>query len=124
MESRRQHKVSKLIQKELSIIFQQDTKHLFGSLFISVTGTSVSPDLSIAKIYISLMQAEGRQAAFEKIQQKKPEIRKILGNKIGRQVRKIPDLVFYLDEGQEHASKIEEILDKLNIPDKTDDSEI
>ncbi len=121
MDNRRQHKVSKLIQREMSEIFQQDTKNMFGSLFISVTDVTVSPDLGIAKIWLSLLQKQGRDQAFDMIMERKPEIRKILGNRIGKQVRKIPELQFYLDEGQEHAQRINDILKNLDIPKEDND---
>lgn len=117
-ESNRQLKVSKLIQKDLGDIFQKDTKGMFGKAFITVTSVRISPDLSLAKVYLSFLMVESPQGMIETINHKKSEIRKILGNKIGKQVRIVPDLVFYLDDTAAYASRIEEILSGLDIPEK------
>ncbi|MBU2914287.1 MULTISPECIES: 30S ribosome-binding factor RbfA [Reichenbachiella] len=116
MSSTRQLKYAGLIQKDLSEIFQKDSRHWFGNAFITVTEVNVSPDLSFAKVFISLMMIDDREAFIEKMAEKKPEIRKALGLKIGKQVRIVPELHFVLDESQDHAQKMDNILSRLNIP--------
>jgi len=116
MESTRQKKYSRLIQRELGEIFQQDTKNLFGNAFITVTRVAISPDLGVAKVHLSLMLAKDSDELMEQIQNKKNEVRKILGNRIRNQVRIIPELIFYNDQGAEYSSKIDEIISKLDIP--------
>lgn len=126
MSSTRQLKYAGLIQKDLSELFQRDTRHWFGNAFITITGVDVSPDLSFARVYLSLMMVADEPAFLELVKSKKSEIRKALGQKIGKQVRIVPDLNFYLDDTQENAQKIEDILSGLHIPpakedDKSDD---
>lgn len=115
-ETKRQQKFSKLIQKDLGDIFLQDTKNIFGKAFITVTSVKMSPDLGLAKVYLSFLQAPNSQEMLEKINDHKKEIRKILGNKIGKQVRIIPDLIFYLDDSAAYAARMDEIISGLNIP--------
>lgn len=119
----RQKKFSRLIQKDLGEIFQKQMGNEFGRSFITVTDVEMSPDLSIAKIYLSLMLSEDPKETLKEIQIKKSEIRKHLGNKIGKQVRIVPELIFYIDETIEQANKIESIISKLNIPPAEEDEE-
>ncbi|WP_188463544.1 30S ribosome-binding factor RbfA [Marivirga lumbricoides] len=117
----RQQKFSRLIQKDLGEIFQKDMGNAFGKTFITITEVEMSPDLGLAKVYLSLMLAENPKATMEEIQLKKSEIRKHLGNRIGKQVRIVPELVFYLDETLDQANRIESILSKLDIPPADDE---
>lgn len=115
-ESNRQLKVGKLIQKDLGELFQKDTKGMFGKAFITVTTVKMSPDLSMAKVYLSFLMVEDQKQMIDDINKKKSEIRRILGNKIGKQVRIVPDLIFYLDDTASYASKIDDLLAGLDIP--------
>jgi ribosome-binding factor A len=112
----RQNKYARLIQKELSAIFQQDKKGILENAFVSIADVKMSPDLSIARVYLSMLLAKEKEKTLEKINLRKKEIRKALGDKIGKQVRIIPELVFFIDEVEENAHKIEELLKNLNIP--------
>ncbi|MFZ9980535.1 MAG: 30S ribosome-binding factor RbfA [Cyclobacteriaceae bacterium] len=112
----RQQKFGKLILKELSEIFQQDKKGILGNLFISVADVQVSPDLSVAKVYVSMMLASDKQKALDRLNDRKREIRLALGTRIRNQVRIIPELVFYIDELEEKAMKMDELIKSLNIP--------
>lgn len=76
----------------------------------------MSPDLSVAKVYISMMLAKNKEATLARLNAHKSEIRKELGNKIGKQVRIIPELIFLLDEVEENAFKIDSLINSLHIP--------
>lgn len=112
----RQQKYAKFIQKEISGIFQRDKKGFLSDTFISIAEVRMSPDLSVAKIYVSMLLAKDKPAIVERLNVHKKEIRGDLGNKIGKQVRIIPELIFYLDEVEEKAIQIEEIIKNLDIP--------
>ncbi len=116
-ESKRQKQFSSLIQKDLSEIFQRNGSSLAGSkAFITVTQVHMSPDLSVAKVYLSFMLSENKQTLLDHITMKKSEIRRLLGNRIGKVVRVVPELIFYLDDSAEYAARIDAILADLDIP--------
>lgn len=112
----RQQKYAKLIQKEISDIFQQDKRGILGGIFITVAEVKVSPDLSFAKIYVSMMLANDKAGMLKKLETHKSEIRKALGDRIRNQARIIPNLAFFIDEVEENASRMDDIIKNLNIP--------
>ena len=122
-ESKRQQKFSRLIQRDLSDIFQKDKMGIFANTFVTVADVIISPDLSIAKVYLSMLMVKDKEAMLEKIEKHKNEIRRDLGNKIGKQVRIVPQLNFYVDEIEENAQKIDKLIDNLNIPPEDKDGE-
>lgn len=114
--STRQQKFSRLIQKELSEIFQRDRRGILNGTFITIADVKVSPDLGVARIYISMLLAKDKQKTLANLNLHKKEVRKELGERIGKQVRIIPELVFEIDEVEENAQKIEDLIKNLNIP--------
>jgi ribosome-binding factor A len=116
MESKRQQKFAKLIQKDLSDIFQKDVKSLFGNAFITITEVKMTPDLGQAKIYLSFMLAPNKESLLDDIREKSKSIRQMLGNRIRNQARIIPELSFFIDDSIEYAAKMNELISGLNIP--------
>ncbi|MBS9523573.1 30S ribosome-binding factor RbfA [Litoribacter ruber] len=115
MESKRQQKYSKLIQKEVGEIFQREGRHLVGSAMVTVTRVLMSPDLGVAKIYLSFLLANNKET-FEKIDDSKKEIRKHLGRRIGKSVRVIPELIFFPDDSAAYAQHMDKVISDLDIP--------
>jgi len=120
MSTQRQQKFSRLIQKELGAIFQQDIKSIFGGAFITVSGVNMSPDLGIATVYLSLTLSKKPQVVLDEIKDHSRQIRQQLGSKIRNQVRIIPELRFFLDETLLEAEKMDKLLSSLNIPPSLD----
>ena len=116
MESKRQLKFSRMVQKDLGDIFHHEIEDLIGKAFITVTQVRMSPDLRIAKVYLSIMMDVDKQGLIEKIKDRKGYIRKLLSMRIGKKVRIVPDLMFFLDDSIEYSENIERILNNLNIP--------
>lgn len=112
MDSIRQNKVSRLIQKELASIFQYESRELFKGKMISVTVVRVSKDLSVAKIYLSIFPSEGSDEVMKLIKQLSPQIRGLLGNRVGKQLRIIPELAFFVDDSLDYIENIDQILNK------------
>src|SRR6478736_3344682 len=112
----RQQKYGKLIQKELSDIFLIDKRSITDNAFITILEVRMSPDLSVAKVYLSMSLVKDKQGVLEKINVHKSEVRKALGVRIRNQARIVPQLVFFIDEVEENAERIESLIKNLNIP--------
>lgn len=109
MESTRQHKIARLIQKDLSDIFLRYARSLGGTL-ISVSEVRVSPDLAIANVYLSIYPQDKVAATLEKIQEDHGKIRGEMGSLERHQLRIIPELNFHLDETIDRMERIDELL--------------
>jgi ribosome-binding factor A len=116
MDTKRQHKYSKLILRDLAEIFQHDYRDSFGRAFVTLTGVEVSPDLSIASVYVSVLPNSEQENVMETLGHKKSHIRGELGRRIGKQARIVPDLRFFLDETEEHAAQMDTLFKGLEIP--------
>lgn len=115
-ESKRQQKFSKLILKDISDIILKDKMGIFSNTFVTVAAVKMSPDLSVAKIFLSMLLVKDKAEMLVKINNHKSEIRRDLGLKIGKQVRIVPQLVFIIDEVEENATRMDDIIDSLDIP--------
>lgn len=116
MESKRQQKFSKLIQKELAEVFQRECSHLFPGAYVSVSVVRVSPDLGVAKIYLSMLVGANAKELLQEIKINTKTIRHLLAQRIKKQVRVIPELIFYLDDTAEYAARMEQLFSGLEIP--------
>ena len=110
MDSIRQNKVARLIQKDLADIFQHESRNLFQGKLISVTVVRVSKDLSVAKVYLSIFPSEGTDEVLNLIKQVSGQIRGILGHKVGKQLRIIPELSFFIDDSLDYIDNITTLL--------------
>jgi ribosome-binding factor A len=106
----RQNKVSRLIQKELAEFFQHESRELFSGKLISVTVVRVSKDLSVAKVYLSVFPSEGSQTLLALVKQISGQIRGYLGHKVGKQLRIVPQLDFFIDDSLDYIDNIERVL--------------
>lgn len=109
MESTRQAKISRLLQKELSEIFRQQTAKTHGTI-VSVSIVRVSPDLSVAKVYLSIFPSEKSQEVLESIKKSAKTIRYELAQKVRFQLRKTPELTFFIDDSLDYAANIDRLL--------------
>ena len=109
MDSNRQQKINRLIQKELSEIFLIETKKMSGVL-ISVTHVRVTPDLSIARAHLSVFPSEKGDEIIQNINDNMKTIRFELGKRVGKQLRIIPELFFHLDDSLDYIENIDNLL--------------
>ena len=117
-DSKRQKKYSRLIQKDLGEIFQREGRSFFDKAFVTITEVVMSPDLSVAKVYVSALMTPDKRRLVENLNERRYEIRGFLGNKIGKQVKGIPELNFYLDNTLDHADRMDKVFKELRIPDE------
>ena len=111
METTRQAKIARLIQKELSEIFRRQTAKTHG-VIVSVSSVKVSPDLSIAKAYLSVFPSDNGREMIESINKSAKTIRYELAQIVRFQLRKTPELQFYLDDSLDYIENIDSLLSK------------
>ena len=115
METTRQQKIARLIQKELGDIFQKQTQATHGVL-VSVSAVRISPDLSIAKGYLSIFPSERAQEILNNINANARQIRYDLGKRVRFQLRIIPELKFFIDDSLDYLDHIDELLKGTEPP--------
>lgn len=111
METTRQNKIARLIQKELSEIFLLQTKSMPGVL-VSVSIVRISPDMSYARVYLSVFPSDRSEEIVKNINANMKSIRFELGNRVRHQLRIISELKFFVDDSLDYAEKIDELLKK------------
>ncbi|MBQ8702292.1 MAG: 30S ribosome-binding factor RbfA [Prevotella sp.] len=111
MQETRQNKIARLLQKELSLIFQNQTRAMHG-VMVSVTRTKISPDLSICTAYLSIFPSEKGEEILQNIQRNDKSIRYELGTRVRNQLRIIPELRFFIDDSLDYIEHIDELLKK------------
>jgi ribosome-binding factor A len=109
METTRQNKIARLLQKELGDMFLLQAKAMKGTL-ISVSVVRISPDLSVAKAYLSIFPSEQGQEIIKNINENAKSIRYELGTRVRHQLRIIPELKFFLDDSLDYLEKIDSLL--------------
>ena len=111
METTRQNKIARLIQKELSEIFMLQTKGMKGVL-VSVSACRISPDLSVCRAYLSVFPSERSEEIVKNINNNMKAIRYELGGRVRHQLRIIPELKFFVDDSLDYVERIDELLKK------------
>ena len=111
MQETRQNKIARLLQKELSLIFQSQTRMMRG-VMVSVTRTKISPDLSICTAYLSIFPSERGEEIINNIKTNEKTIRYELGTRVRNQLRIIPELSFFIDDSLDYIEHIDELLKK------------
>ena len=110
MDSIRQNKVNSLLQKELAVIFQQEARNLLPGGLITVSAVRISPDLGVAKVFLSLFPVKDKKAVIDHIKLHAHRLRGQLGGRIGKQMRVVPELLFYVDDSLDRAEAIDKLL--------------
>ena len=111
MQETRQNRISRLLQKELATIFQLQTSKTHGVL-VSVTRVRVSPDLSICTAYLSSFPSDKGDEILENIRKNEKSIRFELGTRVGKQLRIVPEVRFFIDDSLDYIEHIDELLKK------------
>ena len=110
MESTRQKKVSRLIQKEMADIFLKRGNEVAHGKLVSITKVRITPDLSLAKIYVSIFPATDQDTVMHSIQDHAARFRFDLGQKIRSQLRIVPEIVFHIDDSLDYIDHIDKLL--------------
>ncbi len=111
-ESTRQQKVGRLIQKELAVFFQREQNNICPGTMVTVTIVRITPDFSIARVYLSIFPSQRAKEALNTITLHNKAIRYYLGTQVRNQLRIIPELEFYIDDSLDYFEKIDNLLKK------------
>ena len=110
MTSIRQERVAELIKRELSMVFQRQATTWFDGMFITVTMVRIGPDLGLAKVYLSFMAVPDKKKALARVEVEAWWVRKALGDKVGKQLRRVPELNFYIDDSLDYVDSVNQAL--------------
>jgi ribosome-binding factor A len=121
-EGKRQKQVAGLIQEEINVIFQRLSLNMIGSGMVSISSVKVTPDLLEARIYLSVFNAKDTKQVLKKVEERSWEIKKELAARIKNQLRRIPELKFFLDDTLDQVFKMEELFKQIKS-DESKDSE-
>jgi ribosome-binding factor A len=114
MESKRQQKFAGVIQQDLAAIFQREGNGYLPNTMVTITKVRVTPDLALARIFLSFFNNANTQLALQTIKSHANEIRYKLGARIKDQVRVIPQLEFFVDDTSEYVERMDKIFDKIS----------
>lgn len=110
MESKRQERISKLLQKDLGEIIQMEMRHVTRGALVTVTKVVITPDLSLAKAYLSIFATPSKPEILKGMRIHNGEIRGKLGRRVRHQLRIVPELQFYLDDSLDYIENIDKLL--------------
>jgi ribosome-binding factor A len=110
METQRQQKVARQVQKDLSEIFMHASYDITRGRLITVTSVRMSPDLSLAKTYLSIFPSDGVAAFLDGLKHHTGYIRLELGRKVRHQLRIVPEIAFFIDDSLDYSDRIDSLL--------------
>ncbi len=110
MDTNRQQKVNRLLQREMGEIFRREMQPHFPGIMITVTFIRITPDMSVARVNLSLFPDNDKASTLKKIKAKTAEIRGLLGQRIKNQLRIVPRLEFFVDDTLDRVERIEQLL--------------
>lgn len=114
MESKRQQKFAGVLQEELAQIFQREGAAYLPNTLVTITRVRVSPDLAVAKVYLSFFNTNNTTLSINTVNAHAGEIRYKLGSRIRHQVRVVPELTFFVDDTNEYVERMDQIFDKIS----------
>jgi ribosome-binding factor A len=123
MESKRQQKFAGVIQEDLAAIFQREGMSFLPNTLVTITKVRVTPDLALARIFLSFFNGTNSQLALQTIKLHASEIRYKLGARIKDQVRVIPHLEFFVDDTSEYVERMDKIFDKISKEERQKEEE-
>lgn len=113
MESKRQSQVAELIKRNFSVVLQQEGNYIFEQAFVTVTNVRMSPDLSLAKIYLSIYNTDNKQAVLLKLEDQHARIKQLFSQRIRKHVRRIPEFTLFIDDTLDEMYKVGALLDSI-----------
>jgi ribosome-binding factor A len=114
MESKRQLQVAELIKRNFSLVLQQEGNYIYEDALVTVTNVKVTPDLSLAKIYLSVYNTDNKQAVLLKLEDQHHRLKQVFSQRIRKQIRRIPEFAMYIDETLDEMYRLDALFDRLS----------
>ena len=113
MESVRQKQIGETVKRHFSMVLQQETPYINSQALVTITNVKMSPDLSIAKVYLSIYNTENKQAVLLELEEHYSRLRQALGNRLKNHVRRIPHIQMFIDETLDEMYRLNALFDRL-----------
>lgn len=119
MESKRQRQVAELIKRNFSMVLQQEGSYVYGpEPLVTVMDVQVSPDLSVGKVYLSIWNTNNKQAVLLQMEEEHQRLKNSLAQRLRRQLRRLPELAYFLDETLDEMHRVDHMFDRLYAEDQ------
>lgn len=113
METKRQKQIGELLRRQFSMVLLDEGSYIFNKAIVTVTRVIMSPDLLLAKIYLSVYNTDNKQEVILSMEENHFRLRHALASKVGKQLRRVPDLRFYLDDSLDEFFRMDQLLKDL-----------
>lgn len=114
MESKRQRQVAEIIKRNFSLVLQQEGPYIYGAKpLVTVTEVKVTPDMSVAKIYLSIWNTENKQAVLLQMEEEHQRLKQAMASRVKRHLRRLPELNYFEDEMLDEMYKVDSLFDRL-----------
>lgn len=124
METKRQRQIAELVKRNFGTILQEEGGYIYGNApLVTVTNVKMSPDLNIAKIYLSVYNIDDKQSVIMELEGSQSRLRQVLGNRIKKQVRRIPEVQFHLDDTLDEMYRLNALFNQLHTEHAMGDEE-
>lgn len=115
-ESKRQKQIAGLLNEELNDIFRRLGLNMVDGGMVSITNVKITPDLLEARVYLSLFQVKDDKATMKKIEDRGWDVKRELASRVKQQLRRMPELKYFLDDTLDHVFKMEELFKQISKP--------
>ncbi len=114
MESKRQRQIAEIVRRHFSDVLQQEGRYIYDNALVTVTSVKMSPDLGLAKIYLSVYNTDNKQAVVLNLEHEIVRLRQAFSQRVRKQMRRIPDLALYLDDTLDEMYRLNQLFDRLH----------
>lgn len=124
MESKRQRQVAEIIKRNFSFVLQQEGSYIYGAKpLVTVTEVKVTPDMSLAKIYLSIWNTDNKQAVLLQMEEEHQRLKQAMAARVKRQLRRLPEMSYFEDEMLDEMYKVDNLFDRLYAENQMPDEE-
>lgn len=117
-EGKRQKQIGGLIQEEMNAVFQRMGLSIVSGAMVSISSVKVTPDLLEARIYLSIFNAKDPKEILKHVDEKQWDIKKEIAARLKHQLRRIPEIKYFLDDTLDHVFKMEELFKQIKKDDE------